>query len=201
MCKSRIEAEDEALLLACRQGDETAWATLVTRYQRLIYAIPRRCGLDEDLCADVFQRTFTLLWQHLARIEQPSRIRSWLVTTARREAAAVARRQRRLLPIETADDEQSEGNQSVFIDPNPVPDALLLQLEEQQIVRMTMTALDERCARLLTLLFYQAEPASYTEVAALLDLPAGSIGPTRARCLQKLRRLLEEEHFWRESAA
>lgn len=192
MSKHCIETEDEALLLACRRGDATAWETLVARYQRLIYTIPRRFGLDEDLCADVFQRTFTLLWQHLDRIEQPRRVRAWLVTTARREAAQIARRQNNLLPLMSSDLTGEEGEQPEIVDPAPLPDALFLQLEEQQIIRMMVATLDERCARLLTLLFYRPQPAPYTEVAATLGIPEGSIGPTRTRCLQKLRRLLEE---------
>ncbi len=192
MSKHSIENEDEALLLACRRGDATAWATLVTRYQRLIYTIPHRFGLDDDLCGEVFQRTFTLLWQHLDRIEQPRRVRSWLVTTTRREAAQIARRQSKLRPLIHGDNAEAENPSSEIVDPMPLPEAIFLQLEEQQIVRMMVATLDERCSRLLTLLFYQPHPLPYSEVAAALDLPEGSIGPTRIRCLQKLRRLLEE---------
>lgn len=192
MSKHSIEHEDEALLLACRRGDATAWETLVMRYQRLIYTIPHRFGLDDDLCAEVFQRTFTLLWQYLDRIEQPRRVRSWLVTTARREAAQIARRQSKLRPLTRDGFAEAENHPSEIVDPAPLPEALFLQLEEQQIVRMMVAALDERCSRLLTLLFYQPQPIPYSEVAAALDLPEGSIGPTRIRCLQKLRRLLEE---------
>lgn len=192
MSKNWIETEDEALLLACRCGDATAWETLVTRYQRLIYTIPRRFGLDDDLCADVFQRTFTLLWQNLDRIEQPRRVRAWLVTTARREAARVARRQSKVAPLDPGDEDRAESYQPELVDPAPLPDTLFLQLEEQQIVRMRVAALDKRCAHLLTLLFYGPTPPSYAEVATALGIPEGSIGPTRARCLQKLRRLLED---------
>lgn len=178
MSKNCIESEDEALLLACRQGDAAAWETLVTRYQRLIYTIPRRFGLDEDLCADVFQRTFTLLWQHLNRIEQPRRLRAWLVTTARREAAQVARRQRNLQPFYANEDLPAEGNQREMIDPAPLPDALFLQLEEQQIVRMMVATLDERCARLLTIVLMSPlmlkwrQPLAFLKAALAPRAPA-----------------------------
>src|SRR6185369_17971886 len=80
-----MNLSDEALVLACRRGDETAWEALIERFQRLIYSIPRRAGLDEDAAADVFQNIFANLVERLDRIEQPDRIHAWLVTTAKRE--------------------------------------------------------------------------------------------------------------------
>ncbi|HKP13543.1 MAG TPA: sigma factor, partial [Blastocatellia bacterium] len=80
-----MKLSDEALVLACRRGDETAWETLVERFQRLVYTISRRAGLDEDAAADVFQNVFASLVERLDRIEQPDRIQAWLVTTAKRE--------------------------------------------------------------------------------------------------------------------
>jgi RNA polymerase sigma factor (sigma-70 family) len=195
MSKDRIESEDEALVLACRRGDAAAWETLIKRYQRLLYTIPRRFGLDDDGCADVFQRTFTALWQHLGRIEQPRHIRAWLVTTARREAGQLARHQRKMSPLDSLDSAEAEGAPREIVDPAPPPESLFLQMEEQQIVRMLVESLDERCAQLLTLLFYRPDSAPYAEIAAKLGIPEGSIGPTRARCLQKLRRLLEGATF------
>src|SRR5262249_3367333 len=79
------EETDNDLLLPCRNGDETAWEALVRRYQRLIYSIPRRSGLDEDQSAEVFQEVFTTLFEKLDRIEEPDRLHAWLVTTARRK--------------------------------------------------------------------------------------------------------------------
>ena len=76
---------DEELLRACRRGDEAAWEALVRRYQRLVYAVPRRAGLDEDAAADVFQDVFATLLENVGAIEQPSRLHAWLVTTARRK--------------------------------------------------------------------------------------------------------------------
>lgn len=195
MSKNRIEAEDEMLVLACRGGDATAWETLVDRYQRLIYTIPRRAGLDDDLCGEVFQRTFTALWKQIDRIEQPGRVRSWLVTTARRETMQLARRQAVMLPLELEHDPQKENGNPEMVDPAVLPDAAIIQLEEQHTVRVVMSALDKRCLQLLTLLFYQPTPAAYEDIAKLLGISAGSIGPTRARCLQKLRRLLQDADF------
>src|SRR5687767_6209201 len=88
------QASDESLVLACRGGESDAWNTLVHRYQRLIYTIPRRAGLDEDQAAEVFQRTFAKLFENLNRIRQPGSIQAWLVTTARRETLQLIREQR-----------------------------------------------------------------------------------------------------------
>ena len=91
-----MEASDETLVLACRGGDPNAWAALIDRYQRLIYAIARRAGLDEDQSADVFQRVFATLVEHLDRVENPALIGAWLATTARHEAWRFSRRERRI---------------------------------------------------------------------------------------------------------
>src|SRR5215210_1787560 len=80
-----MERTDEQLLLACRRGEEAAWEALVTRYQRLIFTVARRAGLDEDLAAEVFQDVFATLLENIDSIEQPSRLHAWLVTTARRK--------------------------------------------------------------------------------------------------------------------
>src|SRR5687768_18371142 len=80
-----MEDSDLQLVLACRRGDQLAWEKLIQRYQRLIYAIPRRAGLDEDRAAEIFQDVFTTLFQKLNDIQEPERLQAWLVTTARRK--------------------------------------------------------------------------------------------------------------------
>jgi RNA polymerase sigma factor (sigma-70 family) len=182
---------DEELLLACRRGDSSAWEALVNRYQRLIYAIPRRAGLDEDAASDVFQEVFTTLFEKLDDIEQPERLHAWLVTTARRKTWRLISRDRHSQGY-SRDDEDAESEMNAVPDDAPLPDEALIQLEEQHRVRTSLSELDERCRKLLTLLFYRAEPPSYAEIAAETGTREGSIGPTRARCLQKLMRLLEK---------
>jgi len=188
--------EDATLILACRRGDSEAWAVLVTRYQKLIYAIPRRAGLDEDQCADIFQQTFQTLFEHLERIDQPDRIRAWLVTTARRATERQQQRNARwqALPesVYAAGDETPTQE---WLDPAPLPDEIITQLEEQHMVRAGIAALEERCRRLLTLLFYDPNQPPYAEIATQIGIPTGSIGPTRNRCLQKLQTWLQEIGF------
>ena len=186
-----MERSDRDLLLACRNGDESSWEALVNRYQRLIYTIPRRAGLNEDLAADVFQEVFATLFEKLFEIEHPERLKAWLVTTARRKTWRLINRERATKSFENEDDEGFD-ELSVLPDDAPLPDEVMIQLEEQHQVRTAVASLDERCRQLLTMLFYEAEPPPYSEIAARIGSTEGSIGPTRARCLQKLLRLLEK---------
>ena len=159
------------------------------RYQRLIYAIPRRAGLSEDQAAEIFQEVFTTLFEKLDDIADPDRLQAWLVTTTRRRTLrTLSRMPDRFRP---ADSDHEDLNQAATIrDESPLPDEQLLILEEQHRIRAAVSQLDERCQTLVQLLFYQREPPSYEEVAKVLGVPEGSIGPTRARCLGKLLRLL-----------
>jgi RNA polymerase sigma factor (sigma-70 family) len=184
-----MDSSDEALVLACQRGDASAWQALVVRYQRLIYAICRHAGLDQHECADVFQSVFEALLQCLDHIERPALIGTWLATTARRQAWRAARSAPAIsLPL--GDDLPYAD---MLTDTAPLPDEILLRQEAQHRVRVAVAALDEPCRRLLELLFYRPTPAPYAEVAATLGIPEGSIGPTRARCLRKLRHLLDDQ--------
>ncbi|HSD46286.1 MAG TPA: sigma-70 family RNA polymerase sigma factor [Pyrinomonadaceae bacterium] len=182
---------DEQLVLHCRRGDQLAWEKLVQRYQRLIYTIPLRAGLDVDQAAEIFQDVFTTLFQKLDDIEEPERLQAWLVTTARRKtwrAISKAGRERTIAAgAESPDDPAPRVR-----DETPLPDEQLLKLEEQHRIRVAVSSLDNRCRTLVQMLFYSSEPPSYQEIAAALGIPEGSVGPTRARCLGKLLRLLQK---------
>jgi len=192
----RLLKSDRSLVLACRRGEAEAWEVLVNRYQRLIFTIPLRAGLDEDRAAEVFQHTFTALLKHLDRIEQPERVRAWLVTTARREALRMASKLKAELNFSDTDEVDSQPTYEDVPGDELLPDEELERLEEQHLIRTTIASLDERCRRLLTLLFYRPDPPPYGEIAATLGMPEGSLGPTRARCLQKMRRQLEDSGFY-----
>jgi RNA polymerase sigma factor (sigma-70 family) len=178
---------DEALVLACRRGDATAWERLVSRYQRLVYAIPRRAGLSEEAAADVFQTVFAALVDQLDKLREPARVQAWLVTAAKRETWRVRQRESAL-----AGARQDESAAEAAADPEPLPEEVVIQLEEQHAIRQAMQGLDERCRRLLGELFYRPQAIPYSQVAARLGMPEGSIGPIRARCLQRLKRLMKD---------
>ncbi len=192
---NQMEQTDEQLVLACRRGEEVAWEMLVNRYQRLIFAIPRRAGLDEDTAAEVFQDVFTTLMENIESIEQPSRLHAWLVTTAKRKTWRVVRRNSPLRSLSGAGEDGERDEAYDIPDAQMLPDAALQQLEEQHLVRAALADLDERCAKLLTMLFYAAETPPYSEIAAALGTSEGSIGPTRARCLKKLLDVLQRKGF------
>jgi RNA polymerase sigma factor (sigma-70 family) len=186
-----METTDKQLLLACRRGEESAWEALVNRYQRLMYAIPRRAGLDDDQAAEVFQEVFTTLFQKLNDIEDPDRLHAWLVTTARRKTWRLISKSRLTSQMQSGDDQDGAAEEmSKIPDTSPLPDEELLKLEEQHRVRAALEGLEERCRKLLTMLFYAFETPSYSEIAVSLGVSEGSIGPTRARCLEKMLRLL-----------
>lgn len=186
----QMEDNDVQLVLACRRGDQLAWERLIRRYQRLIYAIPLRAGLDADHAAEIFQEVFTTLFQKLHDLEQPEKLHAWLVTTTRRKTLhAISKAQ--VQQSHVISDEEPEVSISIR-DEAPLPDEQLLILEEQHRIRMALSSLDDRCKTLLQLLFYVSEPPSYADIASSLGLPEGSIGPTRARCLAKLLRMLKQ---------
>ena len=181
-----MQATDKELLISCRQGSESAWATLVDRYQRLIYAVPRRAGLNEDQAGEVFQEVFMTLFEKMNEINQPDRLHAWLVTTARRKTWRLLSKERSRQSMQMGEDDEA----LVVVDDSPLPDETLVRLEEQHRIRTALNGLDARCQKLLTMLYYEIEPPPYSEIAAMMGTPEGSIGPTRARCLKKLLKLV-----------
>jgi RNA polymerase sigma factor (sigma-70 family) len=189
------EPSDAELLAWCREGRAEGWSRLVRRYQRLVYTVPRRAGLDDASAADVFQACFERLLRHLHRIDDPSRVRAWLVTTARRESLRRLDEQRRLQPLVqpagAGDDDEGADTLDRLPASDPLPEALLSDLQQHDLLRQAVDRLDPRTRRFIELAFLQDEPLPYAELAAQLGIPVGSIGPTRARALAKLRALLE----------
>ncbi|HEY4424471.1 MAG TPA: sigma-70 family RNA polymerase sigma factor [Pyrinomonadaceae bacterium] len=181
-----MQATDKELVMSCRQGNESSWQALVDRYQRLVYAVPRRAGLNEDQAGEVFQEVFVTLFEKMNEITQPDRLHAWLVTTARRKTWRLLSKERSHQSIQTGEDDEP----LVVVDDSPLPDEALVRLEEQHRVRTALASLDDRCQQLLTMLYYQTETPPYSEIAAMLGMPEGSIGPTRARCFKKLLKLL-----------
>jgi RNA polymerase sigma factor (sigma-70 family) len=181
---------DAALVARCLRGEGAAWSVLVKRYQRLVYAIARRVGLDEHGAADVFQTVFARLVQHLPRLAEPSRLQAWIVTTAKREALLQRKLGQRNLSMTRADDASDEPSEWDVADGAPIAEEALSDLQQLNQLRVALDRLDERCRSLLLLLFRDKdEKLSYDEVARRQGIPVGSIGPTRSRCLDKLRTL------------
>jgi RNA polymerase sigma factor (sigma-70 family) len=165
-------------------GDRSSWEQLVSKYSRLIWAMTRDFKLAESDAADVVQATWLRLLEHIDRIEHPDRIGSWLATTARHECLRhVARRKKVIL----VDDDLAFSDVSTE---QPDLDERLIADENAEAVRQALSRLPWRWRRLLELLMMDP-PASYAEISSQLGLPVGSIGPTRGRCLERLRVLLQ----------
>lgn len=185
---------DAELVARCKSGSKKAWEHFVRRFQRLIFTVPRRAGLDEDQAADVFQIVFTKAFEHLDTIDQPDRIQAWLVTTAKRETIVLMRRGKATVSIDDSDDDEPQNEAYAIADPDPLPEEQLEALQLQRQLRLALESLDPKTQEFARLLFLQEEPLPYAEIAARLGISEGSIGPMRARCLEKLRTALTEKN-------
>lgn len=190
LAASRFDKSDAELLRLCRTGSETAWNELVERFQRLIFAIPRRAGLDEDLASDIFQDVFLELFKKLDDIEQPDKIRAWLVTTAKFKTWGAIRERKGVL-VEISDEDLAKEMENLA-DETPLADEVLVQLEEQHLIRMALKSLEERCRAIISMIYLRETPATYAEVAENIGVGETSISPMRSRCLKKLTELLKK---------
>jgi len=178
---------DRQLIIACRRGDERAWETLIARYERLVFSIARRHGLSTDDAADVAQKVFIVLLQGIDRLPDDVNLGGWLTTVTRRHTWRAMARLGRELP-----GEKENVAESVTLLGRQTPDPID-RWETLEAVHDALNRLGERCRQLLLALYFDPLEPSYTEVAGRLKMAVGSIGPTRARCLAKLKALLEEE--------
>jgi RNA polymerase sigma factor (sigma-70 family) len=185
-----LEKSDAELVKSCRKGDETAWNTLVDRYQRLVFAVPRRAGLSEEQASDVFQEVFMTLFEKLDEIEQPEKVRSWLVTTAKFKTWGTVRSEKGFYSPTT--EEEMEYEMASLKDDAPLAEDVLIQLEQQHLIRTALKELEERCQTILKMLYLTEPSASYAEVAAEIKVGETSISPLRSRCLKKLAKILEK---------
>lgn len=178
--------DDTATLLArARTGDQAAWDALVTQHTGLLWSVARAFRLDTASAGDAIQTTWLRLVEHLDRIQDPERLGGWLATTVRRECLQQLRRgtRERLAPSSDV------GLDAIDEEAEPL-DAKLLADERDAALWVAFRRIPDRCQRLLRVLMASPAP-SYEQVSAALDMPIGSIGPTRARCLSRLRALLE----------
>ena len=168
-----------ALTRAASNGDSEAWNAIVARYSGLVWGIARSHRLGDADAADVFQTTWLRLVEHLDGIKNPDGLGSWLATTARHECLRVLRVGQRHVLTDAFELPDEDG---------PALDTALLTGERDAALWRAFAGLSARCRQLLRLLVADPPP-SYDEIGAALDMPIGSIGPTRGRCLERLREL------------
>ena len=176
---------DRDLILDCRNGDLGAWQRLLDRYERLVFSVPRRYGLSRDDAADITQLTFTILFQNMDTLSEDSTLGAWLTTVARRhtwrrldrkrreEAGWYANSSEKLLSADTGTEDIERWELTEWLD-------------------YGLSLVGKPCQDLLSALYLDPKQPSYAEVAARLGMAVGSVGPTRIRCLKRLRRVLGE---------
>ena len=179
------EVRAGTLLQSARSGDAGAWRALVDRYSPMLWNIARGFRLDHATCADVVQTTWVALAENLDSVREPDAIGGWLAMTARRACLREVCRRKRV-------DLWGEFSDRDMVDPAPAPDDWAATRDRDDRLRRAFRRLPERDQRLLTLL-WAAPPRPYAEIAEILGVPIGSIGPTRARALARLREQLADE--------
>ena len=187
---------DWLLVERCLGGDGRAWALLVNRYEALVFTTARRSGLRADEAEDVMQDVFYILMNCLCDLRDVGRIGGWLATTTRREAWRKIRNRPQVVEseLEPGTWEALLGAAHVG-DDSTSPEAVLQKLQDRVLVDEALERVGGDCKRLLRTLFGTNEPLSYQEISAKLNMPVGSIGPTRRRCLERLARILAEIGF------
>lgn len=181
---STAEEPVAELLRRAHEGDSDSWNALVDRYNNLLWSVARSYRLDAADAADVVQTTWLRLVENLTRIQEPERLPGWLATTARRECLRTLRMAGRELAA-GADDAPFD----LPDDAEPLDAGLLVDERDAQLWHC-FAQMSGRCQQLLRVLM-ASPPPTYADVSAALDMPVGSIGPTRGRCLDRLRALAE----------
>jgi RNA polymerase sigma factor (sigma-70 family) len=175
-----VGEQDLTLLVSAAIMDEPgAWETLVARFAGLIWATARGLGLDAADAADVSQTTWLRLAECLEDIRDLERIGGWLATTARNESLRMLRLARRQIPVDPFLDVCSTVHADDI-------DKDLLGVERDERIRRAFESLPTACQALLRILMADPSP-SYAEVSEILEIPIGTIGPRRSRCLNRLR--------------
>jgi RNA polymerase sigma factor (sigma-70 family) len=193
--KSLKEATDAQLIALCQADYAPAWDALIERYAALIYTVARRAGLPDADAQEVFQEVCLILFEHLDSLRNVERLSSWLITITRR---TVWKSKRKTVPQSFSEampeDWMMETATTIAgAQTEATPEESVLNTERNWLVRVALAELSPACQELLTLLYVHDPPASYAEAAQKLKIPLNSISPTRSRCLQRLKEIMEKK--------
>ena len=175
---------DRELVLACLDGQEVAWADLLTKYKNLIFSIPVRYGFSREESADIFQAVCLELIQQLGKVREPDALPKWIIQVTSHKCFHAKRQNQRL--VYTDDQEHTASEAAV----PPDAEFNMRELEEERMLRDAMNQLSSRCQKLVEMLFFEEPKRPYQEVATSLGLATGSIGLMRQKCLERLRNSL-----------
>jgi RNA polymerase sigma factor (sigma-70 family) len=181
-------SSDELLVKNCLAGNEEAWSRLIDKYKALIYSIPVKYRLPPHEAAEVFQATCVELLKRLPELREPRALPKWLMQVAHHQCYRWKQQQNRTVSRD-ADLDLPEPQTPA------IAETLLQQTQEEQMLRDAMAALSPQCRRLVHLLFFETPARPYREVAAELALAVGSIGFTRQKCMERLRKHLGQLGF------
>jgi RNA polymerase sigma factor (sigma-70 family) len=176
---------DEALVRQCLHGSEQGWSALIDKYKNLIFSIPIKLGLSREDAAEIFQAVCLALLHDLPELKEPRALPAWLIQLTSHKCVRWRHEQSRYV---AADIEEV-----TLAETSGLPEQVVEEIEREQIVREALTEISLECRQLVDLLFYSSPPVPYDEAARTLGLAKGSIGATRMRCLEKLRRSLEKK--------
>jgi RNA polymerase sigma factor (sigma-70 family) len=179
---------DELLVKECLAGNEDAWSHLIDKYKALIYSIPVKYRLPAHEASEVFQATCVELLKHLPELREPRALPKWLMQVAHHQCYRWKQQQQRLVSRDADPDLPTPETPAIA-------ETLIQQTQEEQILRDAMASLSPQCRRLVELLFFETPARPYSEVATELGLAVGSIGFTRQKCMERLRKLLGDLGF------
>src|ERR1700751_3325981 len=179
---------DTRLVKKCLSGNEKACSLLIEKYKALIYSIPVKYGLPADEAADVFQATCMEVLARFPELREPRALPKWLMQVAHHQCYRWKQQQRRTVSRDAEPDLPEPEAPAIA-------ESLVEQTQEEQILREAVRLLSPQCQRLVSLLFFETPPRPYAEVAKELGLAQGSIGFTREKCLERLRRHLSKSGF------
>ncbi|HTR67498.1 MAG TPA: sigma-70 family RNA polymerase sigma factor [Terriglobales bacterium] len=186
-----VSWSNDRLVAECLKGNQEAWSGLIDKYKNLIFSVPLKFGLSREDAADVFQSVCLDLLTDLPQLREPKALPKWLMQASFHKCLRWKRQR-----LTLADDvPESEAPVEAATAAEELPEEILFQLEREHTVREAIAMLPARCHRMITMLFFEDPPRPYEQVAQELGIATGSIGFIRGRCLQRLRKQLEEGGF------
>ena len=196
----RVDPDDrlEALVAGALDGHQAAWNALVDRLQRVVWKAVNMMTTDPDIRDDAFAATWLRLAERLHTIREPEKLPGWLATTATNEVRQIVRRRGRTELSLSGTWHVGTGDGQTDLDERLIGDdgehaAGVMRFEERAEIRAAFARLDDGCREIITVLVLADPPVPYDEASELLGRPVGSLGPTRGRCLEKLKKLLAPE--------